>query len=685
MKQKNHFIKLSLWVFAIGLIISQLACQPMGIKKARSLDVADLDQILARGRTIQRHEQYVQHELSLSASSGPVFQMHRDPLTDELRWILFDTSLMASIPDDKLQSFIEKWAYENGEDLQLPALDSFVYNAPQKRLLRDDLLSFSFTQQIDGWRVKDAYIDFIFVKQKDRTWRLREINSQATQLPVSQEQPLVEASELLAFLNWPQATITDSERLWCPVQGQLVVCMQFVVTHQGDSYTFTMDAENFSMIDGYRHRMAMQGQVLGHVFERNYLEERAIAQPLPLTNVHSDGQIHTSTADGFIEENLDPSHVSLIGPRAQVFHGQNKQPETVAVRRNKYGSWELQDQGKLPAINAFSATQKINRFVRQFLSADEVDYLEKSIEVRVNAEGECNAFYTTGLSKITLYGEGGSCANLALINDVIYHEWGHGLNEHTGRQFGVADGAFSEGISDLTSAFFTGDPEIGRGFIIGSHSGIRSVKNQRSYPHDVGDVHREGGIIAGVFWDLRDALREQHGKTAGQHIAANLFFRHLLSSDTYHDSYQSVLRLDDDDGNPATRSPHFCMINRIFAARGLAESVSCEDAPPQSYQKTKVDDDLFLAFAEPQDGQLGLVASSAFADRLSICFGDRYACLSQSRTHFHFSSLVSAASERRFFVLEDHLPLKGLDLVTIIAKNSRGQVLGSRMVKLVEK
>ena len=38
------------------------------------------------------------------------------------------------------------------------------------------------------------------------------------------------------------------------------------------------------------------------------------------------------------------------------------------------------------------------------------------------------------------------CANTGLIADVIYHEWGHGLDANTG---GIHDGAFSEGLGTL--------------------------------------------------------------------------------------------------------------------------------------------------------------------------------------------------------------------------------------------
>ena len=137
--------------------------------------------------------------------------------------------------------------------------------------------------------------------------------------------------------------------------------------------------------------------------------------------------------------------------------------------------------------------------------------------------GSCNAYYTTGRKVISLFSEGDGCANIAEVNDVIYHEWGHALDEHTGRSPGVLDGAFSEGLSDFVSALYNDDPRIGVGFVQGSEYGIRSIDDLKVYPEDKGQVHWEGGIIAGAFWEVYQSLVNLHGKKKGKELAGISF------------------------------------------------------------------------------------------------------------------------------------------------------------------
>jgi hypothetical protein len=40
----------------------------------------------------------------------------------------------------------------------------------------------------------------------------------------------------------------------------------------------------------------------------------------------------------------------------------------------------------------------------------------------------CNAFYTPTARQVNFFKEGGGCKNSALFSDVIFHEYGHGIN-----------------------------------------------------------------------------------------------------------------------------------------------------------------------------------------------------------------------------------------------------------------
>ena len=76
---------------------------------------------------------------------------------------------------------------------------------------------------------------------------------------------------------------------------------------------------------------------------------------------------------------------------------------------------------------------------------------------------------------------------------------------------------------------------------------------------------------------MRKELIKRYGEVRGADTAAYLFFRHVLTTDTYSDSYQAILLLDDDDGNPATKSPNHCLITKAFSDHGLGKPNGCKD------------------------------------------------------------------------------------------------------------
>ena len=93
---------------------------------------------------------------------------------------------------------------------------------------------------------------------------------------------------------------------------------------------------------------------------------------------------------------------------------------------------------------------------------------------------------------------------------VIYHEYGHGVNDllyqQAGANFGMINGATHEGISDVLSGMMEDVSIIGRGFF-GTAGGIRNMDNTKRFPDDItGSVHSDGEIIGGAFWDLRQNL-----------------------------------------------------------------------------------------------------------------------------------------------------------------------------------
>jgi hypothetical protein len=192
----------------------------------------------------------------------------------------------------------------------------------------------------------------------------------------------------------------------------------------------------------------------------------------------------------------------------------------------------------------------------------------------VNYPDVCNAFWDGyGLN---FFQAGQGCPNTATMPDVVYHEYGHGVNDNlyiqAGATFGLSNGALHEGLADVTAAFFQDNPIIGKGFF-GPSTSLRSVDNTRRWPEDgSSDPHASGLIVAGAMWDLRESL----GLTLAEHLGH--FAKYGIPDDgndglAMGKYFVEMLVADDNDGNLANGTPHQSQIAAAFGAHGIGTGV----------------------------------------------------------------------------------------------------------------
>src|SRR5262249_8376370 len=171
--------------------------------------------------------------------------------------------------------------------------------------------------------------------------------------------------------------------------------------------------------------------------------------------------------------------------------------------------------------------------------------------------GNCNAQWTG--SAIYLYTAGGGCANTSSVPSVVMHEYGHAVNDFVylgdGLPLGMQNASMQEGTADLFAAFLRDDPVIGAGFY-GLGTWVRTLANTLHWPEDrVTDPHANGDILAGAFWDLRQAV----GLPLAERLSHQAKHGH---PDDVHDDvafmemFLETLVADDDDGNLANGTPH---------------------------------------------------------------------------------------------------------------------------------
>ncbi len=201
----------------------------------------------------------------------------------------------------------------------------------------------------------------------------------------------------------------------------------------------------------------------------------------------------------------------------------------------------------------------------------------------------CNAYWDGyGLN---FYGAGGGCPNMATLPDVVYHEYGHSVNDNLYIQagtFGLFNAALHEGLADVTAAFLQDNPLIGKGFF-GPGTFLRSASNTLRWPDDASsDPHATGSIVAGAMWGLRQSI----GLAIAERIG---HFAKYGVPDDNNDGiamgkyFVEVLIADDDDGNLANGTPHSNQIAAAFGAHGIGTAafislghVALEDQPTAS-------------------------------------------------------------------------------------------------------
>ncbi|MDM7917283.1 MAG: FlgD immunoglobulin-like domain containing protein [Candidatus Eisenbacteria bacterium] len=179
------------------------------------------------------------------------------------------------------------------------------------------------------------------------------------------------------------------------------------------------------------------------------------------------------------------------------------------------------------------------------------------MSANANIASTCNAFWNG--SSINFYRAGGGCANTGQMGDVIYHEYGHGITQWI---YGYNPDDVGEGNSDIAALLIDGNPIVGEGFYQDNCvTGIRTADNDMRYPDDYapGDIHGNGQIVSGFWWDARERLVPQIGEEATRDLLwTNWHFgRVALQPLSMPDQILTAFLMDDDDGDLTNGTPNY--------------------------------------------------------------------------------------------------------------------------------
>lgn len=301
-------------------------------------------------------------------------------------------------------------------------------------------------------------------------------------------------------------------------------------------------------------------------------EPESLAMPhleLPLGSVSyfSDtaGQFNTAATGDFPALELE-----LKGLYATVYTN-GVTPGTTVDVVDGYNS--LTAPGNTKEASAYRSTNLIHDHMRTWLP--EFADLDWSMPVNIDVAGECNAFYDG--ASINFYDAGGGCNATSLIADVVYHEYGHAINDwfYQSYFYNFANGAMNEGYADFWAMSLGDLAEIGQGFYTDTQEGIRIYdEDPKVYPEDiVGEVHADGEIICGAWYDTHLLLGADWDLTMSLFVDAFPGLQATASNgqegQAYTDVLLDVLQADDDDDDLLNGTPHAAAIIEGFAIHGI--------------------------------------------------------------------------------------------------------------------
>ena len=203
--------------------------------------------------------------------------------------------------------------------------------------------------------------------------------------------------------------------------------------------------------------------------------------------------------------------------------------------------------------NMFYHVNKVHDFFTKGSPFD-ITTMDYQMIATVEYGSELDAFY---FNENIYFGKNGT-ENYALMSDIIYHEYTHGVVDHvytTELPYEGQTGAMDEAWADYFACTINNNPVMTEGM---SEEHRRYLNNTFRYPDDwVGEVHDDSCILSGAMWDLRTML--------GSNLADSLIIRAMkIEPHSFTGFAEAVLTVDDDNADLSDGTPHFEQIKQAF-------------------------------------------------------------------------------------------------------------------------
>lgn len=467
-----------------------------------------------------------------------------------------------------------------------------------------EIRSVGFAQMFDGRRVVGGQVSFRF--KRDRliaigSEALPDVAVDTTKTRMSQRDVGHRAkSRLRTAVALPLAPVTDpGDEVVLPLVADDTILGYRIarpLTIDGGAegkYLAYADASTGEVLAVRQQNAYASGTVRYRGVDRHPGNPR-VDRPAPNAHVIVAGAPTTTAADGSVSWGADAAQTlttAVVGDYVEVVNqaaGGAIASADLPIAPGGSVVWDpsgsIDDDAQ---VQVYLSTNIVKDYVRTMVDANMKD-LDEVLTANVNLNQDCNAFFDG--RAINFFHKSTKCQNTGLLQDVVFHEFGHAL--HAAEVIdgvGRFDGAMSEGAADFLAASITGDPGMGRGFFF-NNDPLRSLDplvEEFVWPDDVQEIHHTGLIFGGTFWDLRKALIAELGEQAGIALTNKLYVGTLRRSTSIPSSLIEALVEDDDDGNLDNGTPHECTIRRAYGRHGLRTVSGTIVGPPTVEEKSE--------------------------------------------------------------------------------------------------
>lgn len=299
-------------------------------------------------------------------------------------------------------------------------------------------------------------------------------------------------------------------------------------------------------------------------------------QALPELNVTINGTLFQTDVTGYLNSGVAGPATGIVQLRGRwaAVRTNTVTPQYTTSLNEGLNPLTFNNNANLRERSAYIYVNQIHAHMKSVLP----DFTGMDFQIAANLDlttDNCNAFYDG--TAINFYAEANNCRSLATINDVVYHEYGHGINDKFYLSLGSSftNGAMNEGYADVWGLTLTQSPVLGLGINLDNpNSTVRRYdQDPKVYPdHIIGEVHADGEIIAGAWWDL-------YGELEDMALTLDLFAQAYpgLQANTfngnegvaYRDVLLDVLQADDTDGDITNGTPNGEAIVTAFGRHGI--------------------------------------------------------------------------------------------------------------------